>query len=225
MNQGGYGGGNPGGGGGWAPPPGGAPPGGGGYGPPPGGGGYGPPPGAPPGGGGYGPPPGGGGYGPPPGGGYGGPPQGGPPATTMLPCTVAPMALAQGGGWRRSAPSGPYCGYYGPLSEKSRVSTGGWIVFGILIFFVVTFWLCWIGLFITEKQRLCSACRTLDRGRPYAAGRTATSASRLRPLAGAASRFCRPCSKGVAPARVRAELIVMVLVAVVVPACSCPRAS
>jgi hypothetical protein len=50
----------------------------------------------------------------------------------------------------------PYCRAYAPPLVKRRISTAGWIVFAVLLFF--TFIFCWIGLLIKEDYRVCSYC-------------------------------------------------------------------
>lgn len=50
----------------------------------------------------------------------------------------------------------PYCHAYAPVLIKQRVSTAGWVVFGVLLFFTIIF--CWIGLLIKEDYRVCSYC-------------------------------------------------------------------
>ena len=39
---------------------------------------------------------------------------------------------------------------------KRRISTGGWITFGVLL--VLCFPLFWIGLLIKEDYRVCGTC-------------------------------------------------------------------
>jgi hypothetical protein len=103
-----------------------------GWGPPPG---YGPPPS------GYGPPPGPQGYGPPPSYGYG--PIG---AMGMAHVPAAPMFRC------------PFCSNTSPPFERQKVSTGGWVVFAVLLLFC--FPLFWIGLLMKEKFRVCSHCNS-----------------------------------------------------------------
>ncbi len=50
----------------------------------------------------------------------------------------------------------PYCHTYAPPLIKRRISTAGWVVFGVLLFFTIIF--CWIGLLIKEDYRVCSYC-------------------------------------------------------------------
>ncbi len=51
----------------------------------------------------------------------------------------------------------PYCQTTDPPIWKSEVSTVGWIVFAVLL--VSTCFLCFIGLFIRDRYRICSRCR------------------------------------------------------------------
>lgn len=50
----------------------------------------------------------------------------------------------------------PYCHFYGPPRTIQKISTAGWVVFAILLFFC--FPLCWIGLLMKEDQRACNNC-------------------------------------------------------------------
>jgi len=50
----------------------------------------------------------------------------------------------------------PYCRMYAPVRIERRISTAGWVVFGILLLFTIIF--CWIGLLIKEEYRVCSNC-------------------------------------------------------------------
>lgn len=50
----------------------------------------------------------------------------------------------------------PYCGYTGPDQVKSRVSTGGWITFVVVL--LLFFPLCWIGLLIRKDYSVCGRC-------------------------------------------------------------------
>lgn len=50
----------------------------------------------------------------------------------------------------------PYCGVRAPAVRASKVSTGGWIIFTILL--LCTIILCWIGLLIREEYNSCSYC-------------------------------------------------------------------
>jgi hypothetical protein len=63
------------------------------------------------------------------------------------------MHAPQAGIWRC-----PFCQHAGPPIEKGRVPTRGWIVFAVLLIFC--FPLCWLGLLMTEKYRLCASCGT-----------------------------------------------------------------
>ena len=50
----------------------------------------------------------------------------------------------------------PYCHAHAPVRVEKRISTLGWVVFGVLLFFTVI--LCWIGLLIKEDYYVCSRC-------------------------------------------------------------------
>jgi hypothetical protein len=50
----------------------------------------------------------------------------------------------------------PYCGNRGPAITNSKISTGGWVTFVVLL--IIFFPLCWIGLLIKEEYRVCSRC-------------------------------------------------------------------
>lgn len=103
------------------------------------------------------PPPGGyrppnpSGYGYPPADAYGQPTYGQPPMQPQY-MVVAPP----------SAPAGvftcPFCRYQGPPLARSKVSTGGWIMFVVLLLFC--FPLFWIGLLMKDHYRVCSGCGT-----------------------------------------------------------------
>lgn len=54
----------------------------------------------------------------------------------------------------RTSYSCPYCGTTHPPTWKSEVSQLGWIVFVILL--MTTCFLCFIGLFIRDRFRVCS---------------------------------------------------------------------
>ena len=63
----------------------------------------------------------------------------------------------------RPAASGPlttfrcqHCGASSFPMVKRRISTGGWIAFGVLL--VLCFPLFWIGLLIKEDYRVCGTC-------------------------------------------------------------------
>jgi hypothetical protein len=51
----------------------------------------------------------------------------------------------------------PFCKTTSRPIVKSQVSTAGWIMF-ILLLVLLCWPLCWIGLFIKEDYRVCSAC-------------------------------------------------------------------
>ena len=50
----------------------------------------------------------------------------------------------------------PYCQHEGLPRVTRRISTGGWVVFAVLIF--CCFPLFWIGLLMHEDHRSCAAC-------------------------------------------------------------------
>lgn len=53
----------------------------------------------------------------------------------------------------------PYCGSTTKAIIRSEVSTGGWIVFVVLL--IVFFPLCWIAGFIRQESRVCRDCGTV----------------------------------------------------------------
>lgn len=57
----------------------------------------------------------------------------------------------RGGRWRC-----PYCDSRAAPRLRSEISTGGWVVFVVLLLFF--FPLCWIGLLMTEQHRTCFDC-------------------------------------------------------------------
>lgn len=52
----------------------------------------------------------------------------------------------------------PFCGSLEVPVTKTKVSTAGWVMMVVLLFFC--FPLFWIGLFITESYRECYDCGT-----------------------------------------------------------------
>jgi len=44
-----------------------------------------------------------------------------------------------------------------PRIER-RISTTGWIIFGVMLATGVLFWLSWIGLLIKEDVQICPSC-------------------------------------------------------------------
>jgi hypothetical protein len=50
----------------------------------------------------------------------------------------------------------PYCGNRAPAITNTKISTGGWVTFVVLL--IVFFPLCWIGFLIREEYRVCSRC-------------------------------------------------------------------
>ena len=51
----------------------------------------------------------------------------------------------------------PYCGTNQPPYTSSQISTGGWIVFAVML--LVCFPLFWIGLLMKENVSICPVCR------------------------------------------------------------------
>jgi hypothetical protein len=51
----------------------------------------------------------------------------------------------------------PYCGTNQPPYLVSSISTGGWVVFAVML--LVCFPLFWIGLLMKENHQVCSHCR------------------------------------------------------------------
>ncbi|PYT01659.1 MAG: hypothetical protein DMF63_02085 [Acidobacteria bacterium] len=50
----------------------------------------------------------------------------------------------------------PFCQAGTPPIVRSKISTGGWVVFVVLLLFC--FPLFWIGLLMTEPIKFCSTC-------------------------------------------------------------------
>jgi hypothetical protein len=50
------------------------------------------------------------------------------------------------------------CGFHGHAMVVSKISTGGWITFGVLLFVFLP--LFWIGLLIKENKTQCPRCHT-----------------------------------------------------------------
>jgi len=50
----------------------------------------------------------------------------------------------------------PFCSSQRRPRTESKTSTGGWILFAVLIF--VCFPVCWLGFFIREDHRVCADC-------------------------------------------------------------------
>lgn len=79
------------------------------------------------------------------------------PAWSAAPPPVAqPMVVIAGGGVAGGGFRCPYCNSQFPPRVQKKISTGGWIVFAVLAFTCLP--LCWIGLLMTEEQRVCSSC-------------------------------------------------------------------
>jgi DNA-directed RNA polymerase subunit RPC12/RpoP len=53
----------------------------------------------------------------------------------------------------------PFCHHRGAPVVRSKVSTGGWVLFVLLLCGLCTAFLCWIPLvFMKEEYRACSSC-------------------------------------------------------------------
>ncbi len=50
----------------------------------------------------------------------------------------------------------PFCRQSARTLQVDQISTGGWIVFAVLVFFCIP--LCWIGLLMRESKFKCSNC-------------------------------------------------------------------
>jgi hypothetical protein len=50
----------------------------------------------------------------------------------------------------------PFCGSAYPPQVGQRISSDGWLVFGLLLFFCAP--LFWIGLLMKEEYRVCATC-------------------------------------------------------------------
>ena len=53
----------------------------------------------------------------------------------------------------------PFCSQEGPPMVTKKMSTGGWVLFAVLVFFCVP--LCWLPFVIDgwkEEVRTCSGC-------------------------------------------------------------------
>ncbi len=61
-----------------------------------------------------------------------------------------------GGGVPQAYLPCPFCQYQGPPRMEKKISTAGWVVFGVLLWFC--FPLCWIGLLMKEDKQLCGSC-------------------------------------------------------------------
>lgn len=60
------------------------------------------------------------------------------------------------GGYRAPHFVCPYCHTDMPPRTSTRISTAGWVTFGVMMFICIP--LFWIGLLMTEPQRNCSGC-------------------------------------------------------------------
>ncbi len=50
----------------------------------------------------------------------------------------------------------PYCGTNRPPYANSQISSGGWVVFALMLLFC--FPLFWIGLLMKDTHQTCSQC-------------------------------------------------------------------
>ena len=50
----------------------------------------------------------------------------------------------------------PYCDTDETPTRRKKVSSGGWVMFVVLIFLCLP--LCWLGLLMTEDTKVCSDC-------------------------------------------------------------------
>lgn len=50
----------------------------------------------------------------------------------------------------------PFCRSYARPVELSKVSTGGWVLFAVLL--LLCFPLFWVGLLVKEHYRACGCC-------------------------------------------------------------------
>lgn len=53
----------------------------------------------------------------------------------------------------------PFCRYRGAPVVSSKITTGGWIAFWVLLLSLVGALFCWVGLLMREEVRSCAACR------------------------------------------------------------------
>lgn len=51
----------------------------------------------------------------------------------------------------------PYCGTNQTPYTTTQISTGGWIVFAVML--LVCFPLFWVGLLMKDSHQTCSQCR------------------------------------------------------------------
>jgi len=52
----------------------------------------------------------------------------------------------------------PYCHTTAPPFVCSKVSTGGWIIFALLLLSCIGTLFCWVGLFFTDTYHQCRQC-------------------------------------------------------------------
>jgi hypothetical protein len=50
----------------------------------------------------------------------------------------------------------PFCAWTGVPIKNKKTTTGGWVLFAILLIFF--FPLCWIGILIRETKHRCGSC-------------------------------------------------------------------
>lgn len=57
------------------------------------------------------------------------------------------------------------CGYAGEMYHVTKISTGGWILFVVLLLGVCTLPICWIPLLaMKDRGKQCPQCHTLVGG-------------------------------------------------------------
>lgn len=50
----------------------------------------------------------------------------------------------------------PFCHAHAPPVEREKISTAGWVLFGVLLLLCLP--LFWIGLLLKERWRVCGCC-------------------------------------------------------------------
>ncbi len=51
----------------------------------------------------------------------------------------------------------PYCSSSLPPLRRTKVSSAGWILFWVLLFFTCALF-CWVGLLVREEYTVCASC-------------------------------------------------------------------